>query len=248
MSDYLKAKFLDDFTSLKRLGESLAKFQGLLEVCSQHLEGARAEFSLVSLTKNSPPSMCLAPKSDADQVDRLMKFVADTVKQVNEGGVPDCPRTVLRSFLIGTRFEFAYSQVEASTSDLFESNLKSILRRKRREFLSVLGKIEAIDIHEKLEFRIYPKIGKAVRCQFEPQYLGEVLQAIGKLSEVFGLGVSESADGSLDYLLLERIRVVEARPLIANLRGIAKDAYGDVDSVSHVRKFRDKLERELTGG
>lgn len=227
----------------------MSKFQVLLDACSEHLNGSKADFSLVSMAKNSPVELVLAPKSASPAVDRVMQFINETVRDVNQGLKPKCPQRLLRSFLVGTRFSIGYGAIQAETSELFESNLRGLLRRERREFQTVRGTIEAIDIHDKLEFRIFPKLGKPVRCRFEEFQFGQVQKAIGKIAEVTGVALVFKGDTEPTVLKVEALKVLESIPAPPKtLRGLGARDYAGIDSVAHVRSVRAELERGLGGG
>lgn len=249
VSEFLKAKFLDEMTGMKRLADSMAKFQSLLDACSEHLNGSKADFSLLTMTKASPVDMTLAPKSDAQSVEKTMKFISKAVEDINQGVEPQCPPSLLKFFQISTRFELAYGEVKAETSELFESNLKGMLKRKRKEWQTVKGTIEAINIHDKMEFTIYPRLTKPVRCQFEEVHFADVQRAIGKLTEVSGIAHLHKGEYHPVLLLVEKIRVIEQRPRQhKSLFGLGREAYAGVDPVAHVRAVRDDLEKSLGNG
>ncbi|MBS2038371.1 hypothetical protein JST97_25560 [bacterium] len=249
MSEFLVAKFLDEMAGLKRLGDTLNKFQALLDACSEHLSGKKAEFTLLTLSKNSPVDFTLAPKSASQVVDKAVSFIAQTVEDINKGKQPQCPEKLLKVFLVGSRFELGYGEIKVQTSDLFESNLRGLLSKKRREFQVVRGRVVAIDIHDKREFRIFPRLAKPVKCQFEPHQFDEVRDAIGKIAEVSGVALIWKGDPSPTVIKVDSIKVVERRPAPPrSLRGLGARDYAGIDSVAHVRAIREEFEQGFGGG
>ena len=248
MSEFLRAKFLDEMTGLKRLADSMSRFQGLLDACSEYLNGAKADFSLVSMTKASPVDMTLAPKSESAGIDKAIKFISQVVESINNGVEPQCPPALLKHFQVGTRFNFGYGEVRVETSELFESNLKGMLKKKRKEWQTVKGTVEALNIHEKMEFTIFPRLTKPIRCQFSEDQFADVRQAIGRVAEVSGMAFMHKGEHHPVLLRVEKLRIIEPRARHhKSLFGLGKEAFAGVDPVAHVKAVRDELERGLGG-
>jgi hypothetical protein len=245
VSDFLRTTFLDEMPSLRHLGNSMLKFQSLLEACSEHVNDSRAEFSLFSMAKNSPVEITLAPKSPYQEVDKLLLFVQDTILEINQGVRPKCPQDLLQHFLIGTRFSIGYGTVQAETSELFESHLRGFLQSGRREFLTITGSIEAINIHEKREFRIFPKLGKPVKCKFEDSQFSIVQKAIGQVAKISGVAFFAKGERYPSAFNVESLKIMEnLPPSPVTLRGIGSRDYAGIDAVAHVRSIRSEFERE----
>lgn len=131
-----------------------------------------------------------------------------------------------------------------SLTDKFEVNLEKIIGPDELVHGSISGMLEAINIHNSFRFHIYPLVGpKKVSCTFEPQLKEKVLASIGKYVTVFGTLRYKSwapFAHQLDARELEALPDTADLPTLADLRGIAPEATGELSAEDFVSKVRDE--------
>lgn len=107
----------------------------------------------------------------------------------------------------------------------------------------IKGSLEAINVHSKTSFNIYPDIGsKRVQCNFSQAMFSEVKSALRQYVVVSGMMKSKSLDPfpyEMDVKEISICPLEETLPTLWDLRGTAKNGFGDKDSVEFVRALRD---------
>jgi hypothetical protein len=127
----------------------------------------------------------------------------------------------------------------------FRENLEIFLAPDRQCYGSVEGVLEAINLHNKNEFSIFPTIGpRKILCTFTRDLRKQAIEGIEKMVLVSGI-MSYRYKEKYPYKIAvkEPIRVYppeEELPHLADLRGIAPDATGDLSSEEFVGKIRDE--------
>jgi hypothetical protein len=108
---------------------------------------------------------------------------------------------------------------------------------------SVEGRLESINVHGRPTFGVYDFIeGRRVKCDFSPDVLEHVKEALGRRVLVYGLVRFNESGRPVSVRQIQEIRLfrgAEQLPQAADIIGIAPDFTGDLDSVEHIRKLTD---------
>lgn len=110
---------------------------------------------------------------------------------------------------------------------------------------SIDGALEQINVHLGANvFHIYPVVGpRKVTCRFPSKLYDDAVAAVGKRVEVFG-ALHFRAGASFPHLVsvneIEPIPPDSELPDWEDLRGLARDATGDLSSEAFVRRLRDE--------
>ena len=108
---------------------------------------------------------------------------------------------------------------------------------------SIKGSLEAINVHSKTSFNIYPDIGsKRVQCNFPQSMFDEVKSALRQYVVISGMMKLKSLDPfpyEMDVKAIEICPSEETLPTLWDLRGAAPNGFGNNDSVEFVRAVRD---------
>lgn len=106
------------------------------------------------------------------------------------------------------------------------------------------GKLETVNVHNRNVFYIYPVIGpKKVACTFPEIKFDDVKKAIRCYVNIKGklrYKKRESFPYAIDVIDFEIYPPEEELPTLEDLRGIAPNATGNVDSVAFVRALRNE--------
>jgi hypothetical protein len=127
----------------------------------------------------------------------------------------------------------------------FRANLEVLLAPERRCYGSIEGTFEAINLHNKNEFWIYPVIGpKKVICTFPKDLRKQAIEGLEKMVLVSGIMTYRLRE-KFPYKIAvkEPIKIYPPEnelPHLADLRGIAPEATGDLTSEEFVGKIRDE--------
>ena len=214
-------------------------------------------YDIVDLSMNSPARVVLGPRSIDRQRDRRQHVVGTFfggLNEIREGRSPeqfDRPmlekvREIASSVSkrrMRTQIEYKGNTVEIN--HIFERRIIAILEQTEEMFGSVEGRLEAINLHNRTNvFSVYPMVGaKKVSCHFGEDNREKVKGAIDKYVIVTGMAQYQYRDRfphSIEVRDVEPIEDTGDRiPRMEEIRGIAPDATGDVDSVEFVRKMRD---------
>lgn len=107
----------------------------------------------------------------------------------------------------------------------------------------VKGGLEAVNVHSKQSFVIYPDIGpNRVECNFKKSLFDLVKSALRQHVIVSGTMKYKSMDPfpyAMDVKNIEVCPPDDELPSLWDLRGIARDAFGGSGSVEYVRAVRD---------
>ena len=108
---------------------------------------------------------------------------------------------------------------------------------------SVSGRIDAVNVHRKRVFYLYPASGTGrVTCAFEPKLLEQVLGAFERHATVHGTARYGPATAFPNTVDVERIEVHpsnESLPTLGDLYGTVPNLTAGVESASFVRAQRD---------
>ena len=114
-------------------------------------------------------------------------------------------------------------------------------KREVKSIGSVAGRVEALNIHDKMVFYVYPDSGPTrVACRFYKDILDQVQAAIGRYVTVHGVIDYDSTGTFPARVAVKAIDVHETeRPRLRELFGLAPDLTGGVESAAYIRAKRD---------
>ncbi len=120
-------------------------------------------------------------------------------------------------------------------------NIDRVLKSKvSKEYTTIEGKLEGIDIHQKLEVRVYdPLTGHATACHFRKSLYETAYKALGHRVAVTGMAIFNREDRPVSMAVDEITCFKDPKDLPRFLDGEQIDITGGVDSVAFVRGFRD---------
>ena len=103
---------------------------------------------------------------------------------------------------------------------------------------SVTGYLDALNVHSKSLFYIYPSLsGSRIKCIFEAEVLGEIKKGIKRYVDVSGVLTYKQNELYPYRIEVRSIRVYPEEselPTLGDLRGMAPDMIGKTDSVTYV--------------
>jgi hypothetical protein len=125
----------------------------------------------------------------------------------------------------------------------FRRNIDQIIGPDELLEGSISGVLEAINVHNTLRFNIYPIVGpKKVTGSFSPSLKADVIRAITRHVRVQGTLRYKSwapFPHAIDAESIEILPEDDDLPTLAQLRGIAPHATGDLPSEAFVQAIRD---------
>lgn len=125
----------------------------------------------------------------------------------------------------------------------FALNLKEILMNEYEERDEIVGMIEALNIHDKAQFHIYPPIGAAkILCRAPVSLRADVSNNAGKKVAVDGWALYRKDAPFPHMMRVERITPLpsdDELPRLSDLHGIAPDATKGEKPEDFVRGLRD---------
>jgi len=108
---------------------------------------------------------------------------------------------------------------------------------------SVTGYLDALNVHSESFFYIYPSLGgRRITCAFEEEVLAEIKKGIKRYVDVFGILRYKQNELYPYEIEVKRVNVYPEEselPTLNDLRGMAPDIIGKIDSVTYIRKLRD---------
>ena len=110
---------------------------------------------------------------------------------------------------------------------------------------SIEGALEQINVHLGANvFHIYPEVGpRKVTCRFPSKLHDDAVAAVGKRVEVFGVLHFRAGASFPHAVSVEELQPIPSDadlPDWEDLRGLARDATGDLSSEEFVRRLRDE--------
>jgi hypothetical protein len=132
---------------------------------------------------------------------------------------------------------------EAVVDQKYEQALNKIIGFDQKERGSILGKLDALNVHlSNNQFFVYPTIGPTrLTCRFQNPLRNKVLAAAGQYVRVDGWAIYKSNakfPHAMQVTDLEVLAEGQASKL-SDIRGIAPDATNGEKSEDFVRKIRD---------
>ncbi|GAG85127.1 unnamed protein product [marine sediment metagenome] len=108
---------------------------------------------------------------------------------------------------------------------------------------SVTGYLDALNVHSKSFFYIYPSLGGSrITCAFEEEVMGEIKKGIKRYVDVSGVLRYKQNELYPYEIEVKRVKVYPEEselPTLNDLRGMAPGIIGKIDSVTYIRKLRD---------
>ena len=106
---------------------------------------------------------------------------------------------------------------------------------------SVSGRIEALNIHNKRIFFVYPITGPRVRCEFSETHLDAVRDAIGRHVTVHGTSDADASGLFPQKIAVSKINIHPRadQTQLRDFLGSIPDLTGGIDSVALIRAQRD---------
>jgi hypothetical protein len=142
-----------------------------------------------------------------------------------------------------SRVEIINTEYEVSIDESFKKKLDNIIGADDIIEGSIDGMLEWVNIHNTNRFHIYPSIGpKKVDCTFQYKIKDKVKAGIDRQVRVYGELKYRKRDDFPYAINVSDIEILpedDELPTLYDLRGVAPNATGDMDSAEFVRSIRD---------
>jgi hypothetical protein len=230
--------------------------RGLVELDAHLSEDRRGtrRWMIVEASYNSPLRLRVESKPIRGRTPKaqVAKLYVEGVKMIEEGaGAPPyftpkilkITKRVLRTKSRtggGIAISDSDGHVVRSTYHVVRV-IDEILRQKPyREHTTLEGKLDAINIHDRMEFNIYDILTDgATKCYFDPDLFSKAYGALGRRVAVTGEATYNREDEPIS-MKVDDIQVVGDRDDLPFFReGEEIDITGGVDSVEYIRRARD---------
>jgi hypothetical protein len=125
----------------------------------------------------------------------------------------------------------------------FREMLESVIGTDEHSYGSVSGTIEAINLHTKNQFWLYPIVGASrIVGKFRSRDRKKFTAALDKYVSVYGRLRYKTWDKFPYSIFADDIQVhdVDAAPTLNNLKGVAPDATGELSSQEYIDRVRDE--------
>jgi hypothetical protein len=248
-----------------RLSEFLNQLEALRAALKQTeriitgAEESRLYYRIVDVSHSSPLTVVLEPtpiKPDGDTrvaKTTVKKFITTLRLIEKKKDAPqDFDLTALEAYKgLGAMLEkhvsgltIASPKRSVTIDKQFKSRVNDIIGPDELVEGSITGTLEWINLHNMNRFNIYPVIGpKKVLCDFPRKLREKVKSAIDRHVEVFG-ELKYKRWGNFPYAMnvtdLEILPPDDELPTLFDLRGVAPNATGGVNSAEFVRALRDE--------
>ena len=246
-----------------RLSDYVSHLQSLSVALAQtdHLitgtEERSVYFRIIDLSHSSPATIVLEPvpiQGTIDHRNTIINKFFSSIKLIQES--EDVPlgigRPLLEAFRnLSTGLRKNIREVVISSGDLsveidrlLEAKISKILETEEIAEGSISGVLETINVHNKAnKFVIYPSIGpKKIICHFSENLIGQAVAAITKYIRVTGRFYylkGEAFPHAVEVSEIQALPASEDLPNLADLRGKAPNATGNIDSVVFIRNIRN---------
>ncbi len=215
-------------------------------------------YKVVDMSHSSPATIVLEAAAINPKVGKrialatVQKFFKTLAKIDRTGRVPkDVDSNTLEAFKSlaamteknVARVTIINTQYEVSIDNTFKKKVENIIGTDEIIEGSMDGVLEWINIHNTNHFHIYPSIGpKKVDCAFPNKLRGKVKRAIDCQVRVYGELRYKKRDNFAYAINVSDLDILPADnelPSLFDLRGIAPNATGDMNSVEFIRSIRD---------
>lgn len=115
------------------------------------------------------------------------------------------------------------------------ANVKSILQGAHMNYGSVEGKLEAVNLHGRREFRVYDFRGRGIPCRFTTEQLTEVRDNLGKRVTVWGIKKTDKFGNPLSIVKIEHMKPLRSDEELPGSRDLPKLALGQ-KSEDYIKK------------
>ena len=134
---------------------------------------------------------------------------------------------------------------KATIDEKFEKNITQAMGKDEFESDTIIGILDAINIHNKKTFYIYPNVdAKRIRCDFDDPLEEKIIGALGHRIEVLGRVRYKSWDNYPYAIDVEDILSIYPKekdlPPFSSIAGMQKDIIDGTNSTEFIRKLRDK--------
>jgi len=252
---------------LPALIEQLQSFKRALSYAESHAAAGgkkpSVEYRLVDLHHSEAAFTFEAFPEDAldDRTGAVIYEFRTRLKQIQSGQVPDdvsieeleayqelAPTPERRIRRVDVTFDApaALAKVETIQMTLeFRQQVAELIGPEEFAWGTMTGRLEALNLHEKNLFYLYPPVGPSrVTCMFKREIREDVKLAVDHYVEVAGKlhykRRSKFAQRMSDVYSVEVLDTDNDRPRLSELRGIAPDVTGGIDT----REFVDTLDEE----
>ncbi len=256
---YLRVGNRDEVT-LPDLVTSLTNFLHLLRDVDANVSNAKSgslTWQVTVLQKSSPALVGVTPtprlhmQDHSESVEtRLIKgtqalavrgerpeFFADSVLERIEKIARQSKRLGPSAIFVN---ENGSPAQEVSINETTYKNVKELTGTKYEAFGSIIGKLEAISVHKRNEFRVWDEAtGKPVRCKFDDDLEDRVKELLRKYVAVSGV-ISSNSFGNPISVVAEDIeeRKLDELPTIEQMSGLVKDFTGG----RSLRKYFEEID------
>ncbi len=213
-------------------------------------------YEIADLSMNSPARIVVAPLAldrKTDRRGRVLSGFVGGLQSIRAGQAPgefDLPMLEkVREIAIGVskrrvQTEITYQGQVVEINHIFERRITEILGRTEKVFTTIEGRMEALNLHAGSNlFAVYPLRGSAkVICHFPIELRARAKSAIDTFVIVSGTaeyGFKADYPRRMEVRDLELLDEQGGFPRLEELRGIARDATGDMDSAEFVEQVRD---------
>jgi hypothetical protein len=133
---------------------------------------------------------------------------------------------------------------KVAITEKFRANMDKIIGPDEIELGSIRGMLEAINLHNTNRCNVFPLVGpKKVVCTFPQHLRPQIIAGIDRYVSVIGTLQYKQWSmypHAIDVSEIEVLPVDADLPTLADLRGSAPDATGDMSSEDFVEALRDE--------
>lgn len=257
----LQFEGIDSQEGYFRLGifvQQLQFFSALLKEIDYAISHKKTTYyRIVNLKLSSPAEVWLEPVQIYKKIDNryiIKKRFFEELTSIKENATvsSDISRKFLETLKgIANPIDKEIGRIKAMADSYsieidkpLRANIDVLLAPEVYSYGSVEGVLEAINLHNKNEFRIYPIVGaKVVICNFPQNKRAEAKKGLEKLVSVIGMITYRNKEKFPHKIDVKDIVVYPPEnelPHFSDLRGVALDATGKLSSEEFVRKLRDE--------
>lgn len=236
----------EDRIPLKAFIDSLQNFLSVLrdlDATISHNPKGNTIWEVVSLQKNSPPVVGVAPRPKSPKLPDMSQIVEEQLlanakslsansernQYLSDSALASLERLAGRTPKLGPMAIYIDGTGKIKDeADITESTLKNVQQLTKvrySAFGSLVGSLDAITVHNGNEFRVWDETTrKPVRCKFQEKELEHVKSLLKSRVRVSGVIQSNSA-GSPIVIELEDLELLVKRelPTIEEMSGLVED-------------------------
>ena len=254
------------YVRLSELSDCISRIEGCFRQTERCVQGSSPKLVyLVRRMKVGSPAFCEfeaeKPVRGGDCRKEVFGLVLSTIAALEQGRLDIDPRLDFEALTSYRKVgQIAMSDNPQARCGLilgktvvspqFQQTLSQLLTGQECAYGSVTGTLEKVDIHQKLQFAIFPhRSASQVVCTFQDELLDRVLCAVRERKPVTVYGklhysANRKVPIRVDVVDLEQESGPEEMPLPRLTDLVGKMASSDFDdSVTTVRKLRDDWDR-----